>query len=45
MMNKDEKHDEAGLGGWSREHNCVVENKNIQKMVYFDVVQLYKVHK
>ena len=44
-MNKDEDQDEVGLGVWIREYNCVVENKNIQRMVYFNVVQLYKVHK
>ena len=44
-MNKDENQYEVGLGEWSREYNCVVDNKNIQRMVFLDVLQIYKVHK
>ena len=33
------------MGTWKREDNCVLENINIQRMVYANGVKLHKVHK
>ena len=45
LINDDKSQEEVGLVTFRRQQNCVVDDINIQRIVYVDGVKLHNVHK